>query len=55
MLDNMRLCVEENFSSDEYDVEAMVYELINDEDYETARELTRCCLLETEDDPDELS
>lgn len=55
MLDNMRLCVEENFSSDEYDVEAMVYELINDEDYETARELTRRCLLETEDDPDELS
>ena len=54
MLDNMRLCVEENFSSDEYDVEAMVRQLIDDEEYETARKLTKRCLLETKDDPDEL-
>ena len=54
MLDNMRLCVEENFSSEEYDVEAMVRQLINDEEYEMARKLTKRCLMETEDDPDEL-
>ena len=54
MLDNMRLCVEENFSSEEYDVEAMVRQLINDEEYEMARKLTKRCLLEAEDDPDEL-
>ena len=54
MLDNMRLCVEENFSSEEYDVEAMVRQLINDEEYEMARKLTKRCLLEVEDDSDEL-
>ena len=39
MLDNMPTCIDEDFSSEEYDVEAMAHDLVNDEDYELAREL----------------
>lgn len=44
MIDNMALCVKHNFAPEQYDVGGMLHQLIEEEEYELARELLNCCI-----------
>ena len=50
-IDNMALCVKHNFAPEQYDVGGMLHQLIEEEEYELARELLFCCIDEVRNRP----